>query len=361
MQPPANPQGEPIGYDRESARGARVGEAFYSFSPWRLMTPLLLHWPRLLAIGLAGGVVGVVLGYVLPSHYTATTRFTAQSPSGTRIGNNLAALAGQFGLNLDVGAGGTSSPEFYADLVRTREVLEQVLVVRYPMTGRTDSTDLFGFFRLVDGPSARGKELAVRKLRRAINLDVARSGIVTINVTLSDPTVAAAVANTLVDRLNAFTVNRLQFQSRQQRLFTQERLTSAQQELHDAEQDEVGFLERNRLWDQAPMLRAQYARLQRVTQTKQDIVATLSRAYEEARLQEARDTPNIVLVEAAIPPTRTSWPPRALFGLAGVLIGLTITGAGLWGRDWLREVRRRRPELEELFAAWHDSAPWRRK
>ena len=353
MRPPADPQCERF--------GTRVGDPLYSFSPLRLVTPLLLHWPRILLFGLAGGVAGVVLGYALPPHYTATVRFTAQNSSGTRIGTNLAALAGQFGLSLDLGTGGVSSPEFYADLVRTREVLEPVLLARYPVSRGRDSTDLLTFLRLGGGSSPRSKEIGVRKLRRVISLDVARSGMVTVNVTLDDPGVAAAVANTLIDRLNAFTVNRLQFQSRQQRLFAEERLSSAQQELHEAEQVEVAFLERNRLWEQAPMLRAQYAQLQRVTQTKQDIVATLSRAYEEARLQEARDTPNLIVVEAAIAPTRRSWPPRALFGLTGALVGLTIAGAGIWGAHWLSEARRNRPEVEELLAAWHAAVPWRRR
>ena len=360
MRPPANDQSELPGDDAVTTQGTRVGDPLYSFSPWRLVTPLLPHWPRLLAFGLAGGLAGVALGFALHSRYTATARFTAQSPSSTRIGNNLATLAGQFGLNLDLGVGGVSSPEFYADIVQTREVLEQVLLARYPMTGGTDSTDLLKFLRLDAASSARNKETGVKKLRRAIHVDVARSGMVTVNVTLNDPTVAAAVANTLIDRLNAFTVSRLQFQSRQQRLFAEERLSSAQQELHEAEQDEVVFLERNRLWEQSPMLRAQYARLQRVTQTKQDIVATLSRAYEEARLQEARDTPNITVVEAAIAPTRRSWPPRALFGLAGFFIGLTIASVGLWGSHWLSEARRS-PEGAELLAAWRAAVSWRHR
>jgi uncharacterized protein involved in exopolysaccharide biosynthesis len=330
-----------------------AADSAQTFAPFRLLVPLVVHRRALALIALAGGVLGLAVGFILPRRYTATARFTAQSAEGTGIGSSLAALADQFGLDVNIAAaGGGMSPAFYADLITTREILEPVVTGRYARQGG-DSVDLREFIRARRGSPRRRIEVAIKKLLRRTDVSVHKSGLITVDVSLNDPAVSAGVANALLNEVNAFTVNRLQFQSRQQRLFAEERLDTAQAELRAAENAEAFFVERNRSYQQSPTLRVQFSRLQRLTQTKQEIVATLSRAYEEARLQEVRDMPTLTIVETGVPPARKSWPKRSTAALLGGFAALALAVIVLWLNDWFGEARRAgRADVVELVDAW---------
>lgn len=337
--------------------------SFQAVSPLRLLTPLLLRRWRVILFGLYGAAVGVAVAFALPKRYTATIRFVAQGPSGPTGGTGVAKLAQQFGFALDIGSTGVTTPLFYTDLVYTRAILEPVVTQRYALstTGR-DTVDLIGFLE-VQGASERDRvERAMRKLRRTVTVDLTKSGLTTVQVALADPHIAAAVANALLARLNTFTVEQLQSQSRQQRQFAEHRLEAAQEELRKAEEEEVVFLQRNQIFERSPVLRARYARLQRAIQIKQEIVLTLARSYEEARLEETRDVPTLTVLEAAVPPVRRSWPPRGLIAVGGLLLGMTAGIVSVWLAHWLQEAtQERRPEVLEFVEAWQAAIRRRRR
>ncbi len=54
----------------------------------------------------------------------------------------------------------------------------------------------------------------------------------------------------------------------------------------------------------------------------------LSKQYEAARIDEARQSPMLQVVDPAVVPDRKSWPPRALFTLAAGCLG--VIGASVW-------------------------------
>jgi uncharacterized protein involved in exopolysaccharide biosynthesis len=331
-----------------------------TFAPLRLLVPLVARWRPLALIALASGVVGLAIGFILPPRFTATTRFTAQTAEGGGLGSSLAALAGRFGLNVDPRGAGGMTPQFYADVLLTREILEPVLTARYARRDAADSVILTDFLRARRGTPRQRIETGRKKLARRVRVAVARSGLVTVDVTLKDPVVAAGVANRLLDELNRLTVERLQFQSRQQRIFAEARLQSAQVELREAEDAEAQFIERNRSFQQSATLRAAMARLQRATQIKQEIVSTLARSYEEARVQEVRDMPALTTIEIAVPPARKSWPRRSVAALLGAVVALAVAVTWIWLADWLAEARRAgRDDVLDLADAWRRTTPFR--
>lgn len=330
-----------------------------TFAPFRLLVPLVTRWRVIALATLAGGVVGLAVGFILPKRYTAVARFTARSVETGGIGSSVAALAGQFGIDIDVAAAaGGMSPAFYADLLFTREILEPVVTRRYAQRDGADSVDLRDFLRAPSGSPRRRIEVTITQLLGRQGVSVNKNGLVTVTITLRDPVVAAGVANHLLAQLDEFTVHRLQFQSRQQRIFAQERLDTAQAELRAAEDAEAAFIERNRSYQQSPTLQAQLARLERATQVKQEIVATLSRAYEEARVQEVREMPALTIIEAAVPPTRKSWPRRSKAALIGAAAAFGLVVTLVWVSDWFSEARRTgREDVLALVDAWRRTAP----
>lgn len=299
-----------------------------------VMAAVVVRWRLVAAVSAIGLVTGVLLAAVLPPRYTAETRFVGAGASRTSLFSGLAGAAGLAGLASEVGvslgvSGAQMSPQFYVDLLQSREIRESLLQAAFPVAG--DSTREM---RLLDQLGIRGRteavrvDKALRYLKRRISVEAAdKSGIVDIRVTLPRPHLAADAANRLIDLLNVFNVDRLQFQSRQQRLFAERRLREAEGELRAAEQDQLRFAERNRSIANSPALQVEAARLQRVIEAKQAVFTTLSRAYEEARIAEARDVPTITVIDRAAAPARRSPPQPWLLTLVGLLCGV-VAGVG---------------------------------
>src|SRR4051812_19158930 len=84
-----------------------------------------------------GAVIGFGLALTKKASYTATFSFLPQTASAPSA-SGLASLAGQFGINVGaLGGGGADSPQLYAELVRSREVLTPIIDEPLPVPGST--------------------------------------------------------------------------------------------------------------------------------------------------------------------------------------------------------------------------------
>ncbi len=91
---------------------------------WILAVLLRERRPILLVTGI-GSAFALVVGLLRAPPYTSTFSFVPQvTQDQSRAG--LANLVGQFGLSLGAMTGPAQSPQFYADLLRTREILAPV-------------------------------------------------------------------------------------------------------------------------------------------------------------------------------------------------------------------------------------------
>ncbi|HEX5435622.1 MAG TPA: GNVR domain-containing protein [Gemmatimonadaceae bacterium] len=190
----------------------------------------------------------------------------------------------------------------------------------------------------IEGATERERlSRGVRLLRKQAQSNVDETtGIVTLSVELDDPELAAAVANRMLQLLDRFNTTQRQTQSRQERIFVEGRLKEAEKELRAAEQQQVQFLEANRQYQQSPLLTVEANRLDQQVQTKQEAFLTLTKAYEDAKIAEVRDTPSITVVDAAVPPVMRSSPRRLLFLLVGLFLGVLTAGAVVYLLDFRR-------------------------
>ncbi|MGE0405753.1 MAG: GumC family protein [Candidatus Korobacteraceae bacterium] len=88
---------------------------------------------------------------------------------------------------------------------------------------------------------------------------------------------------------------------------------------------------------QLPILGVQYADLYRETAINEAVFEFLTKQYELAKVQEAKEIPMAKVLDPAMIPERKSWPPRVLLILLGavgsVVLASTWILAGLWWRD----------------------------
>lgn len=292
------------------------------------MTPLVRRWKLLVALPLAAAVLAGVGLLLVPPVYTANTTLTSvTSPTGGLSGTlaSLAGLVGSLGLTASPNAG--PPPQFFAELLRSRELLQSTLKSRF-----NDPRDPGQHRLLLEIMGMKGRSYrerlgkGVRKLDGSVRAKADGStGIVTLTVKAHDPQLAADIANRMTSILDSFNLGRQQSQSREQSRFTRERLAEAERELHQAERAQLRFLQANREYHSSPLLQFEASRLDRAVQLKQEVYVSLAKEYDEARIAEVRDTPIITIIDSAAVPDRRSSPRPLLIVVVAVIAGVVLS------------------------------------
>jgi capsule polysaccharide export protein KpsE/RkpR len=110
-----------------------------------------------------------------------------------------------------------------------------------------------------------------------------------------------------------------------------------------------------------PLLGVKWADLYRRMQINEAVYETLTQQYELAKVQEAKETPTVKLLDAAEVPQRKSFPPRLLIIAASG--ALFFCGAALWivGRakwDGIEPSDPRKALATEVFVSVNSVMPW---
>jgi len=311
-----------------------------------LVSVLIRHWQAVVGLPLLAALCALVYGYVASPTFTATTTFVPELGSQPRLPPGLSGLAGQLGVT--VGSEASQSPRFYADVVRSREIVERVVMARYedprPQASRRDSLTLLEILNVDGRNPAQRLDNAVKALRRHLSLRVdPQTNIVSLSVDGRYPTLMASVANRLVEYLNDFNANRRQSQARFRRQFVEQRLKDAGHEVGLAEEQLKVFYERNRSWQQSPQLTFEEGRLRRQVQIQQEVYLTLSREFETARIQEVNDTPAITVIEPAVVPQERSAPRRVSLAVLALIVGTILGVSWAFVAEYLDRLRREGP------------------
>lgn len=110
-----------------------------------------------------------------------------------------------------------------------------------------------------------------------------------------------------------------------------------------------------------PLLGVTYADLLRRTKIEETVYEVLTQQYELAKVQEAKETPSVKILDAASHPERKVFPPRLLIMLWGALVGFAAAAAAMLARRAWRQMDSRHPAKVlggEVFAAMTATMPW---
>jgi len=269
-------------------------------------------------------LVGALLaaGFALISRHTYTVT-AAFMPQAKRGASALSGIAAQFGIALPLGETGPT-PAFYVDLINSHPLLGSLVDTRF--TYRADTGVATG--NLVELYRSRGRTAPLRRdaaIRRAEkNVDASvqpKTGVVRLEVTAMDPDLATQMTRRIIDLVNTFNVETRQSQAAAERRFAEQRKSEVALDLRSAEDRLQSFLQRNRDYRNSPELSFQQDRLSREVSMQQQLYTSLVEAYEQARLEEVRDTPVLTVVETPTPPVRPDSRGVLEKGLAGLLVG----------------------------------------
>src|SRR5256885_16407462 len=113
-------------------------------SLWTYLNVLLRHRKLLVLLPIAMAVVVGTAIFLTAREYTATTSFVPQEATPPQSG--LGQLASQFGL---APRATTSSPQFYAELLTTNDLLREVATTTYHVSGDHAFTgDMIDYLRI---------------------------------------------------------------------------------------------------------------------------------------------------------------------------------------------------------------------
>lgn len=244
--------------------------------------------------------ISIVTSIVFGVGYASRSSFVPQPrESGA---SRVSALAAQFAL-LAGGVGGGESVEFYAQLLRSREMLTQAVLSTYAVPGGSGGRDtargtLVDLWEPSGADAAARARAAVDRLDRQLSISTSReANSVTLVTRAESPELAVQINRRLLELVSEFNLQKRRSRAAAEREFTAGRVREAQQELDAAEDAQRRFLEHNREYQASPQLRFEAARLERRVSLREQVYQSLAESYEQARIEEVRDTPVVTVVD----------------------------------------------------------------
>ena len=323
----------------------QISDDHLTFSRW--FGDTIVRWRtimRVVGLMLVAAVLAVI--FIRPV-YRSQASFVANSSASSKLAGGLAGSAGALGgLATQLGMGATldpsESPNFYIQLMQSRELLTRLLKSRFPdprSQSLRDSAQLLDLLRIRQKDPQRKLELGIRQMSNDINGKFEpKTNLVWIDVDAEWPELSAAIANRTIELVTAFNREQRTSRARTKRLFLEGRVNLARNELQLVEAKHRAFYDQNRLWRSSPELMFEEKQLQRDEDQAADLYLSLQRQFESALLDEVNDAALITVVDSAVPPRKAQWPRYwillASTLTAGLILGFLVAGAGAILADW---------------------------
>lgn len=328
---------------------------------FRVANTFIRH--RWMFVGLPLVFGALAAGYALlqPRQYSASASFVPNAPSAT-AGGGLAGLALQLGMNFNTAAPG-QTPTFYRDLLTSRDILRSVIAAEYVVPGaeggtvRGDLVRAFGY--APEGRQAPDKaalDHAMRTLRGSLSAGASfETGIVSVRVVSGSPQLSEQILSRLIRLTQDFDLTKRRTMATARREFAERQLRTAEDRMRAAEQRLESFVAQNRLFYSSPLQLVEHSKLAQELSFRQQVYGGLLQAFEQARLDEVRDTPVITVLEVpegSAQPEARGTVLRAVLGMAlGFVIALMVAAI----REMARHARdSQSPEFQEFMELRQD-------
>jgi len=304
----------------------------------------------------------IVVGIAITLLVIRGSRFSADSAFRPQVSetsaNRFAGLAAQLGVTVP----GTSIGDpvkFYAEVAKSRDVLREVALTEYRFASAAGGEDsvrgnLLALFRIRGKTQEDAMRRVLNRLAKQVDVTTNRdAGLVRVRVVTPWSELSVLINRRILGLIDTANLVRRQSQAGAERRFIETRLTAAQAELESAERDQERFLAQNRQYQSSPQLLLEFNRLQRRVDLRQQVYATLAQGYEQARIDEVRDTPQLTIIdrpEGSARPVGSLVADAAMWLLIGGVLGVMLALA----QEFLARQRAQDPagyeELRELAA-----------
>jgi uncharacterized protein involved in exopolysaccharide biosynthesis len=326
------------------------------------------RWRTVAAVTVVALILAAASALLVPPVYRSEASFVSNASGAGRL-PGLGSVGGSVGdLFSELGAATgdpSESPNFYVQLLSSRELLTRLLESRFP-NPRTetpnDSASLLDIMHLRESNPARRMEKAIKQMRKNLRpgWDV-KTNLVWFSVDAQWPELSAAMANRLIELVGTFNRETRVSRAKSKRVFIEARLDSAEFELRRSEERLRSFYEQNRGGLSSPGPKFEEQQIKRTVDIANELFLTLQRQLEIARLDEFNDAALITVIDRAVPPKKAEWPQYGALVISATLLGLfagiLLVGSLVVLEDW----RARNPEawfeLRTTARGWRKRQP----
>lgn len=142
------------------------------------------------------------------------------------------------------------------------------------------------------------QDVAINLLSERIFVKESKTGLVKIDVFMEDAQLAADISNKIYELLDMYTSRINNESATRNRKFIESRKEEINIELLSAEKELKEFRENNRSLASSPQLQLELERLLRKLEIKKQTFITLQQQYELARIEEIKEIPSVLVLDA---------------------------------------------------------------
>ena len=295
-----------------------------SISLQEILVPIWQARKRIIWISVSVGILTYLVNFfLLTPYFKSTATLLPETDKGKllSLGQFTDVAQKLLGDNIP----GSEIARLYPAVVSSETILRSVIERKYATKDFKDSVNLLQYFELTEGTPEENMYLALRSMKTMMTATTeARTGIVTITVTMKDPQVAADVLNAIVAELDNFMRRKKVTTASEQLGWIEVRLKEVEDELHNAEDQLKDFRENNRRIADSPQLVLKQDRLIRDVTVKSTIFIELKKQYELAKLEEIKNITIVNVLDPGRPSVKKEGPRRTVN--TAIMMGLTLCG-----------------------------------
>ena len=290
------------------------------------------HKKMILSVTFAAALLAAGLSFLLTIIYTASAKILPpQSSQSSSINSlmqaQLGGLAGAAG-----GALGLKDPNaLYIAMLKSRNIGEK-------LAHRFELQKVYQKQTMTD---------TLKALEGATTIVSGKDEVITIEVDDSDPERASAMANAYIEELNNLMQTYALPEAGQRKQFFESQMKPAKDKLTDAEIT----------LDRTPDTSLKYLDAVRNLKYQEAIWEILIKQFEVAKLDEAKDSPLIQVLDKAIPPEMKSKPKRSLIVILGTLVAFFFAVLWAFVRESMSRAKQQ-PEQAERIQALRNALKW---
>ena len=267
---------------------------------------------------------------VTPLYKSTITMYPAGSDSGGQI-SSLKGMASSFGFKM----GGVDPAFHIPDIVQSRRLKTKLIYHKWNSNEFEKPVNLIQYWEIdvttgislnpinwikalfasdagSDNHTLEWEASALGKLNDRISINASQSGLLTVDILMEEPEIAAEMANTMYSLIVDFTIEAHSKQAKLNREFIEGRQIEVKEQLTEFEEVLKVFREQNRRIIESPQLQLEIERLMRNVQIKTQVYITLQQQYELARIEEVKETPSVTVLDVGKPAAKRYSPKRKL-------------------------------------------------
>lgn len=288
----------------------------------------------ILGVTFAVALFAAGISLLMPNIYTATTRILPPQQSQSGASGLLNQLGGGALAGLAGGALGLKSQnDLYIAMMGSRNIMEKIALR----------------FNLQEVYEAKTMTQTLKTLGAASNMESGKKdGIITVEVNNKDPELAAAMANAFVEELDKLMHTFALTDAAQRRQFFESQMKPAKDKLTDAEI----------VLDRTPNTSLKYMDAMRNLKYQEAVYEILAKQFEMAKLDEAKDSPLIQVLDKAVAPEKKSKPKRSLIVILSALVAFFLAVIWAFIHEGLARAGQQ-PEQTALMGQLRQALRWK--